>query len=95
MPSKIPAGWICSIVTDLPFDGLDRDLLGGRAQRAHDHAAVDRMGAEHRVRLRVLAVREGFELASGDGHSDSSRRTIPATGIGSHSGRLSSSYWSS
>ncbi len=75
--------------------GLTETFSARRAQRAHDDAAVDRMGPEHRVRLGVLAARERFEFAVGDGHSDSSRRTIPATGIGSHSGRLSSSYWSS
>jgi hypothetical protein len=43
----------------------------------------------------VFTTRERVELGGGDRHSDSSSRLIPATGIGSQSGRLSSSYCNS
>ena len=76
--------------------GLDRHRLRRGAKRPHHDPIVGRVRSEDRVRLRVLAAREGVELGLGDrAHSDSSSRSIPATGIGSQSGRLSSSYCSS
>src|SRR5450631_2404962 len=73
----------------------DGDRARRRAQRAHDDAVSVGMGAEHGVRLRVLAANERVEFTSDHRHTESSSRLIPATGIGSQSGRLSSSYWSS
>jgi hypothetical protein len=80
----------------LALGGVDGDRLGRGPQRADDHPAVlgARVGAENRVGLGVVAVREQVELCGGDGrcgHESSSRRATPATGIGSQSGRLSRS----
>ena len=74
---------------------LGRDLGGARAQDTDRHTVTLGMGAQYRVRVRVLAPDQGVELVGGDGHDSSSSRLIPATGIGTQSGRLSSSYWSS
>ena len=68
-------------------------------ERAHDHAAVVRVRAEDRVRVRVLAADDAVEVGGGgDGHmgiafphSASSSRRIPATGMPTQSGRLLSS----
>ena len=68
-----------SLATALPFD-VDGDLARGRPHRADHDAAVGGMGAAKGVRVR--------------GHVppfDSSRRTMPAVGMATQSGRLLSS----
>jgi hypothetical protein len=57
------------------------------------------VGAEHRMRVRVLPADDAIEIGGGgDGHmrtafpqSESNNRRIPATGIPTQSGRLLSS----
>jgi len=41
---------------------LDRHARRARPVGAHDHSTVGLMGAEHRVRVRVLATDDGIEL---------------------------------
>ena len=80
----------------LALAGLDRDRLRAGAQRADHDSAVVGVGAEDRMGFGMLATRERIELGLGDHQAgSSSRRTMPATGIGSQLGRLSSSYCSS
>src|SRR5205814_4845873 len=83
---------VCSsdLVVQLGGDGPGRGAV-----RAQHHAAVLAVRAEDPVRVRVLAPHERVELCGCDLHSSSNRRRIPATGIGTQSGRLSSSYCSS
>jgi hypothetical protein len=71
-------------VAELDAVGTDDDRLGPRAQRADDDAAVGRMRAEVPVRVVALV---------GDGQTSTSARSrwMPATGIATQSGRLSSS----
>ena len=72
---------------------LDDDGLGDRAQRADGDAAVGLVRAEDRMRVVVLARDEPVDVGC-DAHvvtSVSSRRAMPATGIGTQSGRLLSS----
>ncbi len=81
---------------ELDPERLDDDRLGHRAQRADDDAAAALgalVGAQQRVRVVVLARDEPVDVG-GDAHvvtSLSKRRAIPATGIGTQSGRLLSS----
>ena len=91
-----PRGMDLRELHGLALARLHRDGLRGGTQRADDDAVVAvGVGAEDRVRFGVLALGERVELGFGDGHSDSRSRAMPATGIGSQSGRLSSSYCSS
>ena len=77
--------------------GLHDDRLRGGVQRADRHALVRRVRAQDRVRIVVVAGDEAIELFGGHGGSghvgtsSCSSRAIPATGIGTHSGRLLSS----
>ena len=67
---------------------------GGSARMTH--AVPVGVRAEHVVRVAVLAPDEPVEFSGGHAHaSASSSRRMPATGIATQSGRLSSSYWSS
>jgi hypothetical protein len=62
-----------------------------RPERAHDHAAVLRVGAEQPVRVGQVAADDGLDVGF-DAHSgSSSRRAMPATGMPTQSGRLLSS----
>jgi hypothetical protein len=64
--------------------------LRARVQRAHDDAAADRMRAEQRMRVVMVARDEPVDLRHGV-TSTSSRRAMPATGMATQSGRLLSS----
>ncbi len=80
--SQSPAG---SFELGLDAGRLDAHRPRLRPERAHDDAVLGLVGAEH-------AVRVGAEI---DGHNASAAacmsRSIPATGIPTQSGRLSSS----
>ena len=80
---------------DRPVVKARVDPASGRTQGPDHDAGSVGVRAEHGVWVGVLATDECVELLCGDGHEDSSRRLIPATGIATQSGRLSSSYWSS
>ena len=74
---------------------VGRDALGVGAEGAQDDAVVVGVGAEQRVRVAEVAGDEPLDVL---GHGvlahatgSSSRRAIPATGIATQSGRLSSS----
>jgi hypothetical protein len=70
---------------------LRADAVRRGPQRTHNHAPVVRVRPEHGVRVGVLASDERVELTGSDVHSPSSSRRMPATGIATQSGRLSSS----
>ncbi len=75
---------------------VDRDRARRRPESADYDAAAPGVCPEDLVWVRVLAADERVELGAGDGrHVSSSSRRMPATGIATQSGRLSSSYWSS
>jgi hypothetical protein len=59
-----------------PF-GHDGDPLGSRPIRPHDHSSSGRMGAEHAVRIVVLAGDEPRDLV-GDAHVGSGVEVICA-----------------
>jgi hypothetical protein len=66
-----------------------------RPQHAHHHVLAVGVGTEHRVRVGVLATHQGVQFLIHHRHAASSNRLMPATGIATQSGRLSSSYCSS
>ena len=66
--------------------------LGARPERSHDHAAFREVRAENRVRVVVVAHGDSLDVrACGHGTPAPSSRSMPATGIPTQSGRLSSS----
>ena len=77
------------------IEDVGRDALGVGAERAQDDAAVIGVGAEQRVRVAEVARDEPFDVlgqgALAHATGSSSRRAMPATGIATQSGRLSSS----
>src|SRR5205814_9279115 len=74
---------------------LDRHRLGERTVGADDDATLARVRAEEGVRVRDVARDEALDLLACSDHSDStavrSRRSMPATGIFTQSGRWLSS----
>jgi hypothetical protein len=71
--------------------GAGQDLGRRRAEGAHDHAAVVGVRPEQAVWIGQVTMDDGLDVGL-DGHSgSSSRRTMPATGMLTQSGRLLSS----
>jgi hypothetical protein len=60
----------------------------GRSQRAHHDAAVVLVGAQHRVRIAVLALDDPVQVEGSRDHSASRSRMMLATGMPTQSGRL-------
>ena len=88
-PSNTPAGWRLLELDRLAALRQHAHGQGSRAERAHDDAAVDRVGPEHAVRVGMLARDEALELlrerharAPGARHPAGSVRKRERDGIG-------------